>query len=131
MKRAFKVKTVAKWAEKNKLADRDFLLACEELGRGLHDGALGGALYKKRIARLGAGKRGGFRTIIAFRVRQSDNSFILYGFAKNDRANITPREVEALTALADVLGSYDDKAIEAAKLAGELGEISDSDAPQK
>ncbi|HGM5485051.1 TPA: type II toxin-antitoxin system RelE/ParE family toxin [Serratia marcescens] len=33
----------------------------------LYDANLGGCVYKKRIARAGAGKRGGYRVLIVFR----------------------------------------------------------------
>lgn len=55
--------------------------------QGLIDANLGGALFKKRIARNGQGKRGGFRTIVA--KPEFDTWLFLYGFAKSDLGNIS------------------------------------------
>lgn len=65
---------------------------------GTCDADLGGGVVKKRIAVPGRGKRGGTRTLLA--TNRQDRWFFLYGFAKNDRANISPSELEALQTLA-------------------------------
>ena len=51
-------------------------------------------MLKKRIARPGQGKSGGFRTIVA--TNNGDRWFFLYGFAKNERANLDDQEVAGL-----------------------------------
>lgn len=61
---------------------------------GLVDADLGALLYKKRIARIGGGKRGGFRTVLA--ARFGCRYVFLHGFGKNEKANITPDERRAL-----------------------------------
>jgi hypothetical protein len=38
-----------------------------EISAGLYDANLGGHLYKKRIGLKGKGRRGGVRTIVAFK----------------------------------------------------------------
>ena len=60
---------------------------------GLVDADLGGGLIKQRIARFGQGKRGGYRTIIAY--RQGGRAVFLFGFAKNERDNLEDRGREA------------------------------------
>lgn len=61
---------------------------------GLIDADLGGHLYKKRVARSGAGKSGGYRTVLSARV---DHRYVfLHGFSKSDKANITRSEKKAL-----------------------------------
>lgn len=65
---------------------------------GLHDGNLGGNVFKKRIGLKGRGKSGGFRTIIGY--KQGDKAIFLFGYAKNVRANISMKEKEALKKLA-------------------------------
>jgi hypothetical protein len=40
-------------------------IAVREMQHGLIDATLGGGLLKKRIARAGGGKRGGYRTLVA------------------------------------------------------------------
>lgn len=67
---------------------------------GRYEADLGGLLFKKRIARTGSGKSGGFRTIIGFRKGMSDRIVFLFGFAKSDRETITEAERLVLAALA-------------------------------
>ena len=57
---------------------------------GLIDADLGGSLYKKRVARPGGGKSGGYRTLVSARI--GNRYVFLYGFPKNDKANITQDE---------------------------------------
>jgi hypothetical protein len=61
---------------------------------GLIDADLGGFLYKKRVARPGGGKSGGYRTILSARIGK--RYVFLHGFAKKDKANITQDEKRAL-----------------------------------
>lgn len=103
MIRIFKTRTFVAAFKKVDIADTLLVTAVQELSRGLHDGDLGGGLYKKRLAVGGKGKRGSVRTIVA--TRAGERWFYLYGFKKNERADITPREQAALKALArDLLG---------------------------
>ena len=57
--------------------------------------ALGGNLYKVRVALAGHGKRGGARLIYFYRDREMP-IYALAIFAKNERDNITPSELRAL-----------------------------------
>jgi hypothetical protein len=59
---------------------------------------LGGGLIKQRVARTGAGKRGGYRTVIAY--RHGSLALFLLGFAKSTQANIDDDELSALKRLA-------------------------------
>jgi len=70
------------------------LRRCERAERGLIDAELGGHLIKQRVARLGGGRSGGYRTVIAYRAAQ--RSVFLYGFAKSERDNIGNRELDDL-----------------------------------
>lgn len=65
----------------------------EAAEKGRIDADLGGGVLKQRIARTGQGKSGGFRTVIFF--RWSHRAFFIYGFAKNDRANVDRDEIDA------------------------------------
>lgn len=91
---------------------------------GLGD-ALGGHVYKKRIGLPGRGKRGGVRTLIAF--RQGERAFFMYGYPKNERANISSDELEALRLLAKELLGYSEQGLAKAVRACELTEVSDND----
>jgi hypothetical protein len=73
------------------------------------------------VARAGGGKSGGFRTPIAFRVGAS--CFFVYGFAKNDMANVTDRALEALQDYAALLLSYDEDERVLSVARGELVEL--------
>ena len=66
--------------------------------RGLIDADLGGNLYKQRVALPGRGKSGSTRTIIA--TRFAGVLFFLYGFEKNDRDNISAKELALYQCLA-------------------------------
>ena len=54
------------------------------------DADLGGGLIKQRVARQGEGRRGGYRTLMAFKAGQ--RTVFLYGFSKSERDTIGPDE---------------------------------------
>lgn len=89
--RAFKTRTFRRWADKAGVADAALLDAMKQMERGLIDADLGGNLYKQRVALPGRGKSGSTRTIIA--TKFAGVLFFLYGFEKNDRANISAKEL--------------------------------------
>jgi hypothetical protein len=78
---------------------------------GLIDADLGGGVIKKRVALPGRGKRGSTRTLLA--TNRQDRWFFLFGLEKNDRANISERELDALQALADDLLKLDSRQLDA------------------
>ncbi|WP_431053203.1 type II toxin-antitoxin system RelE/ParE family toxin [Roseateles sp. L2-2] len=62
--------------------------------RGLIDANLGSGLFKKRIGRSGAGKREGYRVIVAR--HPAGQWFFVDGYAKNELENIEPKAFRAL-----------------------------------
>jgi hypothetical protein len=66
--------------------------------------ALGGGLRKMRVARPSGGKSGGYRVLYFFR-SESLPVFLLSVFAKNEQANISPKEKAALIGLCDRIAS--------------------------
>jgi len=88
--RIFKYRAFHQWAKSEGLSDSALKDAINEIKQGLFDANLGGGLYKKRIARKGRGKSGGYRTIIAF--KKNNRSIFMYGYAKNERDNISDKE---------------------------------------
>lgn len=54
-----------RWARKQDLGEHTLCAAVREMQAGLYDADLGGGLVKKRIARPGQGKSGGYRTLVA------------------------------------------------------------------
>ena len=119
--RIFKNKLFHKWAIKEGLTDLLLRQAIEEMEKGLFDANLGGHVYKKRIGVQGCGKRGGVRTLIAF--KQGDKAFFVYGFAKNQQANLTTHELQTLKQLAKELLGYGEPALKTAIQVGKLIEV--------
>lgn len=98
MSRIFKTRHFAKWMRKTELTDLALCEAVAEMARGLLDADLGGGVMKKRVALPGRGKSGGARTLVA--TNKGSRWFFVFGFEKNDRANISDSELEALQDLA-------------------------------
>ena len=92
--RVLKRKDFARWQMGEKLSDATLCKAVQEMEVDLIDADLGGFLYKKRVARSGAGKSGGYRTLLSARV--GSRYVFLHGFSKSDKANITQDEKKAL-----------------------------------
>ena len=87
----FETKEIARFARREKISDAALCEAVSRMERGLIDADLGGGLIKQRIAREGQGRSGGFRALLVYRA--GDRSVFVYGFAKNRRANIGPKEL--------------------------------------
>lgn len=104
--RIFKGADFNDWANDEQISDESLLKAVREIMGGLVDANLGGGLLKKRVALEGRGKRGGARTILAF--RSGDRAFFIYGFAKNKKSTLTPKETKALKQLARTYFSLSD-----------------------
>ncbi len=122
---AFKVKAFAKWASGEGLDDDALASAVIEMEQGLIDARLGGQVVKKRVALPGRGKRGSTRTLVAF--KQGDKAFFIYGFAKNERTNVSDKELRALKLLAKELLNYAASTLAKATKADELIEIEVND----
>jgi hypothetical protein len=80
------------------LADQALCVAVSEMARGLIDADLGGGVVKKRVPLPGRGKSGGVRTLVA--TNKGNRWFFVFGFEKNERANVSAKELEALQAIA-------------------------------
>jgi hypothetical protein len=99
--RVFKSKEFARFAPKNQIGDPVLCRAITEIHLGSVDAELGGGVYKQRLRRTGEGKSGGFRTIILLRWKTI--GIFAFGFAKSDRANITPDELKVWRQIANQL----------------------------
>jgi hypothetical protein len=89
--KVFKNAWFVRFAAKHEIPDQVLLEAVRRAEDGLIDADLGNGLIKQRIARAGAGKSKGFRSIIVF--RNSERAFFIYGFAKNETGNLNPNEL--------------------------------------
>ena len=90
--RAFLVPQVAKLMRKERLPEAALCRTAHEvlagtLGAGEAD--LGGGLFKKRVARPGGGKSGGYRVIVAYRQPRTERVLFTYAFAKNVASTLT------------------------------------------
>lgn len=117
----YKTRIFSKWATKEGMSDNALKNAINEMNQGLIDANLGGYVYKKRIGIKGKGKSGSTRTLIAYRFE--DKAFFIYGFVKNERDNITNKELQALKLLAVELLNYSHQKIQDAINSGELNEV--------
>jgi hypothetical protein len=90
-------------------------------GEKLPDAALGGSLYKKRVARPGSGKSGGYRMLLSARI--GSRYVFLHGFPKSDKANITQDEKKALQFAGKVFLELSSGALSKALQSGVLLEV--------
>ena len=116
MKRVFKTRYFNR--QMKSLDDSALCAAVEEMMQGLIDADLGGYIVKKRVALPGRGKSGGARTIVA--TKKGKRWFFIFGFAKNDKANITASELERLQSFASDLLSLSDKLLDEVVKEGKL-----------
>jgi len=119
--RLFKTKLFARFASDNDIADEELRDAILRAEKGLIDADLGGGVIKQRLPREGAGRSGGFRSIILF--RRADKAFFVYGFAKNDRSNIKRDELKAFRKLADTMLDLEAADLASAMKNGTITEI--------
>ena len=117
----YRTKEFTRFARKAALDDKALFEAATAVASGQWDADLGGGVFKQRIARAGGGKSGGFRTIILFKV--GAHSFFVHGFAKNEKANVSPKELKALKRLAATFLSLDAEALKKVSAAGEITEV--------
>ncbi|HEZ6929326.1 TPA: type II toxin-antitoxin system RelE/ParE family toxin [Neisseria meningitidis] len=119
--RIFKNQWIVKFAKKHKISDSELLEAVERADNGLIDADLSGGVIKQRIARQGQGRSGGYRSLIFF--RYGEQAFFMTAFAKNDRENITDKELAELKKAAAIILAMTETDIEQAKSNGTFTEI--------
>jgi len=119
--KAFKTKWLARFARREGISDSSLREAIERAERGIIDADLGGGLIKQRVARPGQGRSGGFRTILAY--RSQHRAVFLYGFAKNERENISPDDLESFREVAEMFLNANSARIDKEIEVGNLQEI--------
>lgn len=120
-----KTRTFTRWMRKTGLTDQALCQAVSEMAQGLIDADLGGGVIKKRVALPGRGKRGGARTIVA--TNRGDRWFFIYGFEKNERADIDKDELKFLQEVAKELLGLGERELTSALAAGEITEVCNGD----
>jgi len=108
--RILKTKKFSNLAEDEGLTDETLRTAISEFENGLTGAALGGNLYKKRVAIGSKGKSGGLRTILVYK-QADDKVFCIHLFAKQDEENISQKALESFKLMADFMLSLDAKQI--------------------
>ncbi len=121
--RAFKNKWFQKWVKKEGLSEEILHAVACEVVDGKVEADLGGGLFKKRVAKLGRGKSGGYRFIIGFRKGNTDRILFMFAFGKNERSNITKSEEEVLCSVAESFFSASDVQIDCMIRINELFEV--------
>jgi hypothetical protein len=125
MKRVFKTRHFSRWMRKAGLSDPALYAAVVEMERGLIDADLGGGIVKKRVALPGRGKSAGARTLVA--TNKGNRWFYVFGFEKNERPNVSAKELEALQKIAADLLKLTSKDLDAHVEWEELQEIRHDD----
>ena len=114
-------KHFSKWAFKQKIPKNEIANALTEIQAGNFEANLGGHIYKKRIRFEGQGKSGGGRTIICF--KKDDRAIFVHGFAKNEKSNLSIKELNAFKGLSKILLKLSSKEIAIAIKNGDLIEV--------
>ena len=120
-RQVFKTRQFSRWMRKTLLTDAALCKAVAEMEQGLVDADLGGGVVKKRVALPGRGKSGSARTLLATNKR--DRWFFVFGFEKNEQANISPKELAALQLYAADLLKLSAKQLDAGVAEDRLQEI--------
>jgi hypothetical protein len=123
--RVFKTKDFARFARSERITDERLVPAGDCAERGLVDANLGGRPIKQRVARQGQGVRSFYRTLMAFRA--ASQTVFLYGFAKSERDNIGPDELDFWRRVATAFLAMDALKFNAMIKAKEIMEVSFND----
>jgi hypothetical protein len=123
--RIYKTKWFRRFARREAIADTSLCDAVARAVRGKVDADLGGGVVKQRVARPGQGRSGGYRTLIVYRAK--DRAVFVFGFAKSEREDLEPDELEDLKVTAKLLLAYSAEQLEAAVVNDELWEVSCDD----
>lgn len=123
--RVFKTKWFARFARREGIADSKLIATVQEIEKGLIDADYGGGLIKKRVARDGGGKSGGYRSIIAY--RSEDKCVFIFCFAKSNRRNLNINEVAEYKNAAGIYFEFSKIEIDVALKNRELLEVAYND----
>ena len=119
--RVFKTRGFARFARQEAISDTALAKAILQAETELIDAELGSGLIKLRIARPGSGKRGGYRSLIAY--KKGSRAVFIFGFAKSERENITPDQLADLKAVAGDFLSRGESGLSDDIEAGRLQEV--------
>jgi hypothetical protein len=116
MGRVFKTR----WMRKTAHSEDALCTADVKMAQSLVDADLDGAIVKKRVGLAVRGKRAGAKTLVAS--NKDKWWFFVYGFEKNDCADISQDALEALKDIAEQLLARTSKQLDVATKDGSLTE---------
>jgi len=119
--RVFATKSFRRFQRKEGISDGSLSEAIKRAERGLIDADLGRGLIKQRVARPGEGRRGGLRTVIAYRI--GERAVFIFGFAKSDQANLSKADESDLKDYGALLLALDARGIDTMIAGRELTEV--------
>ena len=108
-----------RFARRERIADQALCEAISRAERCLIDTDLG--VIKQRVARSGQGRSGGFRVLVAYRVKL--RSVFIFGFAKNESGNIDDEELATLCDVGRGFLTADEAGLARALAAGAIQEV--------
>ena len=114
-------KQFSKWVSSQNIVENGLSEAISEIQIGQFEANLGGHLYKKRIRFEGQGKSSSGRTIICYKV--GDRAIFIHGFAKNEKSNLSKKELIAFKEFSKILLGFSEKEIGIAIENGDLIEV--------
>ena len=119
--RILKTTSFSKFARREGLSNRTLQNVAADMEQGSLGDALGSSVYKKRVARPGKGKRAGYRTIYAF--KKGQRVFFIEGYAKNEKSNLTRKELKAVRKAASIMLSWTDRELDKVVRRGSLVQV--------
>ena len=123
--RIFQTRWFGRYARRERIGDAALREAIARAERGLIDADLGGGVIKQTVARVGQGRSGGYRMLVAY--RSGARAVFLFGFAKNERENIDPDELLTLREIGAAWLAADAQRIALALQDAALLEVTDDD----
>jgi len=124
--RVYLVPQVAKVMRKARLPEAALCrIAAEVLTGTLSAGEadLGDGLFKKRMARPGGGKSGGYRVIVAYRAPTTSRVLFAFMFAKNVVEALAPGGRAALAKVASAFIAANDAQVAALLMSGGVKQV--------
>ena len=114
-------KQFSKWVSKQQIPKNELTRTLQEVKAGNFEANLGGQIYKKRIRFQEKGKSGSGRTIVCY--KKKDKIIFIHGFAKNEKSNLTKKELAGFKEFAQILLDLSPKEIKTAIKNGDFIEV--------
>ena len=126
--KVWKVKEFIKDVRKAHVTEEALDNAAREVAQGVYEAKLSKNIIKKRVPRVGGGKRGGYRTIVA--IQNDDASLVIFLelYGKSKKGDVNKREIAAFEEVAKSLLGASPEQIE---VLIEMGTISEKEVPNE